>query len=216
MLCADSGPGPRPSAVAQSLSGMDAVQEPRSTQEPRWTYLRRVLRRWAGKGPAANSQRRGRGALTACGTRREPVPQPARAPHQTIGRRSFEKLPVVRCASDVQPMLHDRTRRIQRCSSHAHRPSPLVLARSPSRDPERHGCRAGAYMDVLAACPAMVGGQGPGSKLAASRTYLRRVSRWWACKGLHRIRRSAADPADDASSPAAPDIERHNMASWCF
>ncbi|MBB4730596.1 hypothetical protein FHT16_000490 [Xanthomonas arboricola] len=112
---------------------------------------------------------------------------------------------------------------------HAHQPSRRVLARLPSRDPERHGCRAGAYMDVLAACPAMVGGQGPRSKLAApkarrphrirqcadcllealhiapldgsspahrrgtlsgmdaapepTRTYLRRVPRWWAGKG---------------------------------
>ncbi|PPT16909.1 hypothetical protein XaCFBP7622_20965 [Xanthomonas arboricola] len=41
--------------------------------EPTRTYLRRVLRWWAGKGPAAHSQRRARGALTACGTRREPV-----------------------------------------------------------------------------------------------------------------------------------------------
>ncbi|PPT41859.1 hypothetical protein XarjCFBP7653_05345 [Xanthomonas arboricola] len=47
-----------------TLSGMDAAPE------PTWTYLRRVLRWWAGKGPAANAQRRGRGALTACGTRR--------------------------------------------------------------------------------------------------------------------------------------------------
>ncbi|PPT41860.1 hypothetical protein XarjCFBP7653_05350 [Xanthomonas arboricola] len=42
-----------------SLSGMDAAPE------PTWTYLRRVPRWWAGKGPAANAQRRGRGALTA-------------------------------------------------------------------------------------------------------------------------------------------------------
>ncbi|CAH2707624.1 hypothetical protein NCPPB1935_07600 [Xanthomonas campestris pv. nigromaculans] len=48
--------------------------------------------------------------------------------------------------------------------NHAHRHSRLVLARSPSRDLTRHGCRVRAYMDVLAACPAMVGGQGPCSK----------------------------------------------------
>ncbi|QWM98781.1 hypothetical protein DGN21_05065 [Xanthomonas sp. MLO165] len=46
------------------------------------------------------------------------------------------------------------------------RPSRLVLARSPSRDPTRHGCRVRAYRDVLAACPAMVGGQGPCSQAA--------------------------------------------------
>ncbi|PPT35270.1 hypothetical protein XarjCFBP7653_18660 [Xanthomonas arboricola] len=42
-----------------TLSGMDAAPEPTRT------YLRRVLRWWAGKGPAANSQRQERGALTA-------------------------------------------------------------------------------------------------------------------------------------------------------
>ncbi|SYZ54688.1 hypothetical protein CPBF426_28280 [Xanthomonas arboricola pv. juglandis] len=49
--------------------------------------------------------------------RRHTVPQPARTPHQTVGRRSFGKLFFVRRASDVQPMLHDRTIRIQHCSS---------------------------------------------------------------------------------------------------
>ncbi|PPT27544.1 hypothetical protein XaCFBP7622_16495 [Xanthomonas arboricola] len=39
-----------------TLSGMDAAPE------PTWTYLRRVLRWWAGKDPAANPQRRARGA----------------------------------------------------------------------------------------------------------------------------------------------------------
>ncbi|MBB5766164.1 hypothetical protein GGR67_000194 [Xanthomonas arboricola] len=93
----------------------------------------------------------------------------ARRPHQTVGRRSSEKLSVVRCASDVEPMLHDRTRRIQHCSYHAYRPSRLVLARLPSRDLTRHGCRVRAYKDVLAACPAMVGGQRPCSKPADHR-----------------------------------------------
>ncbi len=46
----------------------------------------------------------------------------------------------------------------------AHRPSRLALARPPSRDLTRHGCRVRAYKDVLAACPAMVGGQGPCSQ----------------------------------------------------
>ncbi|PPT40724.1 hypothetical protein XarjCFBP7653_09045 [Xanthomonas arboricola] len=95
-----------------TLSGMDAAPE------PTWTYLRRVPRWWAGKGPAANSQRRGRTCGVSCDGGR------ARARQHT---RSVE--------------------------------------------------------DVLAACPAMVGGQGPCSQLAASRTYLRRVPRWWAGKG---------------------------------
>ncbi|PPT17170.1 hypothetical protein XaCFBP7622_20905, partial [Xanthomonas arboricola] len=54
-----------------TLSGMDAAPE------PTWTYLRRVPRWWAGKGPAGNSQRRTRGALAACGT-----------PHPEVGRLS--------------------------------------------------------------------------------------------------------------------------------
>ncbi|NIJ91751.1 hypothetical protein FHT12_000409 [Xanthomonas campestris] len=181
MLCADSGPGPRPSAVAQSLSGMDAVQEPRSTQEPTSTYLRRVPRRRAGKGPAAHSQRRGRGALTACGTRRESIPggsvaasMPPHGPATGKGTAPDNWSALIRKAVCRTVRIgrgaaaHDQTWRFQHCSSHAHRPSRLVLARSPSRDPERHGCRAGAYMDVLAACPARVGGQGPCSKLTAS------------------------------------------------
>ncbi|MBB4759111.1 hypothetical protein FHT15_003848 [Xanthomonas campestris] len=52
-------------------------------------------------------------------------------------------------------------RRIQHRSYRAHRPSRQVLACSPSRDLTRHGCRVRAYRDVLAACPAMVGRQGP-------------------------------------------------------
>ncbi|SYZ53174.1 hypothetical protein CPBF367_12360 [Xanthomonas arboricola pv. juglandis] len=131
-----------------TLSGMDAAPEPTGT------YLRRVLRWWAGKGPAANSQRRGRGALTACGTRREPVPgarwrHPCRHTVPQSARTSRQKVSRLLCLKN-----------------HAHRPSRLVLARSPSRDLERHGCRARAYTDVLAACPARVGGQGPCSAVA--------------------------------------------------
>ncbi|SBV50543.1 hypothetical protein XBLMG947_1323 [Xanthomonas bromi] len=48
----------------------------------------------------------------------------------------------------------------------AHRSTRLVLARPPSRDPWRHGCRQGPNRDVLAACPAMVGGRGPCSRVA--------------------------------------------------
>ncbi|MBB3812092.1 hypothetical protein FHY13_000398 [Xanthomonas arboricola] len=59
---------PLPARRRGTLSGMDAAPEPTRT------YLRRVLRWWAGKDPAANSQRRGRGALTACRTRSESVP----------------------------------------------------------------------------------------------------------------------------------------------
>ncbi|SUZ28896.1 hypothetical protein CPBF424_27260 [Xanthomonas euroxanthea] len=131
-----------------TLSGMDAAPEPTRT------YLRRVLRWWAGKGPAANSQRRGRGASPLAGHAVNPslgvrwrhpcrhtVPQPARTSQQKVSR-----LPCLK--------------------NHTHRPSRLVLARSPSRDIERHGCRARAYTDVLAACPARVGGQGPCSAVA--------------------------------------------------
>ncbi|PPT44768.1 hypothetical protein XarbCFBP8132_01945 [Xanthomonas arboricola] len=57
-----------------TLSGMDAAPEPTRT------YLRRVLRWWAGKGPAAKRQinnqsrvSRGCGVLTARGTRRESI-----------------------------------------------------------------------------------------------------------------------------------------------
>ncbi|CAD0329808.1 hypothetical protein CFBP2533_21120 [Xanthomonas hortorum pv. pelargonii] len=55
---------------------------------------------------------------------------------------------------------------------HAHRSSRLVLARPPSRDLTRHGCRVRAYTDVLAACPAMVGGQGPCSQRPCKPTAL--------------------------------------------
>ncbi len=50
--------------------------------------------------------------------------------------------------------------------SQAHRPSRLVLVRLPSRDLERHGCRARASMDGFTACPATVGGQGLCSQAA--------------------------------------------------
>ena len=116
-----------------------------------------------------NARSRGRGALTARRTRREPVhggsmaasmpppvPQSARTPHQIV-RWWFLKSEQTR--PDSCQLL---------CCDTAHRPSRLVLARSPSQDPWRHGCRHGAYRDVLAACPAMVGGQGPCSTHAAS------------------------------------------------
>ncbi|MBB3814306.1 hypothetical protein FHY13_002670 [Xanthomonas arboricola] len=122
-----------------TLSGMDAAPE------PTWTYLRRVLRWWAGKDPAAkrqidcstadpsvpskpsihniqssrdlhrcdcliatgcsNQKLASRGAVPSplaghavnpsLGARwrhpcRHTVPQPARTPHQTVGRRSSE------------------------------------------------------------------------------------------------------------------------------
>ncbi|CEE59167.1 hypothetical protein XAC3218_180067 [Xanthomonas citri pv. citri] len=37
----------------------------------------------------------------------------------------------------------------------------MVLARAPVWDLERHGCRARAYTDVLAACPTLVRVQAP-------------------------------------------------------
>ncbi|MFS8461980.1 hypothetical protein EIQ04_04345 [Xanthomonas campestris pv. raphani] len=47
---------------------------------------------------------------------------------------------------------------------HAHRSSPRVLDRPPSRDLVRHGCRIRASMDGFTACPAPVGGRGPCSQ----------------------------------------------------
>jgi len=104
-----------------------------------------------------------RGALAARGTRRKyvhvgamaasmppTVPQSARTPHRIV------------CW-----WIHWRTNTprqivywLTRWNS-SHRPSQLVLARSPSRDPWRHGQRHGACTDARAACCAMVGGQGP-------------------------------------------------------
>ncbi|AAW77268.1 hypothetical protein XOO4014 [Xanthomonas oryzae pv. oryzae KACC 10331] len=54
-----------------------------------------------------------------------------------------------------------------------------VLARPPAQDPWRHGCRQGADRDVLAACPAMVGGQGPRRKHATSSAQRARLTRRW-------------------------------------
>ncbi|NJC39286.1 hypothetical protein GGR60_003861 [Xanthomonas arboricola] len=127
-----------------TLSGMDAAPE------PTWTYLRRVLRWWAGKGPAAKAQRRVRCALTRqlVGAHLKAVCRAVRIRRGGDASRSNKAHPALLYVT--------------------YRQSRLVLAGPPSRDPERHGCRAGAYMDVLAACPAMVGGQGPRSKLAAS------------------------------------------------
>ncbi len=127
-----------------TLSGMDAAPEPTRT------YLRRVLRWWAGNGRAANSQRRVRCALTRqlVGAHLKAVCRAVRIRRGGDASRSNKAHPALLYVT--------------------YRPSRLVLAGPPSRDPERHGCRAGAYMDVLAACPAMVGRQGPCSKLAAS------------------------------------------------
>ncbi len=63
--------------------------------------------------------------------------------HQTLSR-------VVKC---IVPCLH-----------HAHRPSPVVLARPPSRAFTLHGCRVRACREVPAACPARVGGQGSAAR----------------------------------------------------
>ncbi|NIJ83851.1 hypothetical protein FHY35_000806 [Xanthomonas arboricola] len=107
---------------------------------------------------------RRRRALTARGTCRKPVPgarwrhpcrhtvpQAARTPHKTVAGCFVE--------------------------NHARRPTQLVLVRPPSRDLTRHGCRVSAYRDVLAACPARVGGQGPCSKPTASRARREHLTR---------------------------------------
>ncbi|PPU69657.1 hypothetical protein XpiCFBP4643_02125 [Xanthomonas pisi] len=98
-----------------------------------WTYLQRVLRWWAGKGPAAHLQCRGRGALAARGTRREPVrgcsmaaskpptvPQSARTPHHAGGwllcrRTKTSRQNLAGCCVE----------------SSAHRPSRLILTSDP-------------------------------------------------------------------------------------
>ncbi|CAD0351629.1 hypothetical protein CFBP7900_24400 [Xanthomonas hortorum pv. carotae] len=126
---------------------------------------------------------RGRGALAARGTRRKyvhvgsvaasmPPHGPAigedTAPVKLVGGRAKNCL-----SRYVHRTLSRRYIIEQRGSrtalNHGHRPSRLALARPPSRDLTRHGCRVRAYTDVLAACPAMVGGQGPCSKPPALR-----------------------------------------------
>ncbi|NIK34845.1 hypothetical protein FHY15_004038 [Xanthomonas arboricola] len=101
---------------------------------------------------------------------RHTVPQAARAPHQTVDRWPHEKLPIARRASGMRR--HISSEQCASCTAlnFAHRPSRLVLAGSPSRDLTRHGCRVRAYRDVLAACPATVGGHGPRSQTAARRS----------------------------------------------
>ncbi|BAE69213.1 conserved hypothetical protein [Xanthomonas oryzae pv. oryzae MAFF 311018] len=96
------------------------------------------------------------------------VPKAARPPHQNIGRRFYksgawcEDGAASRLGRCELPTLVSTASERHLSPAPTHRPSPpLVLARSPSRDPWRHGCRHGADKDVLAACPAMVGGQGP-------------------------------------------------------
>ncbi|RJS03599.1 hypothetical protein XnspCFBP7698_10575 [Xanthomonas sp. CFBP 7698] len=136
-------------------------------------------KRWVG---------RGRGALTARGTRRESVRGGSVAasmpPHGPAIREGTAPDSVLATSLKDESTAPDSWLMVllkseestprdlpiaYQSAAHqlntAHRPSPLVLARPPSRDPWRHGCRHGAYMDVLAACPAMVGGQGPCSKM---------------------------------------------------
>ncbi len=105
-------------------------------------YLQRVRDGERARGPAANSQRRGRGALTACGTRRQPVPGGSVAasmpPHgPAIGE---DTAPDSLLAVLLKAMHTDHLDG----SLPAHRRGTL------------RGCK-----DVLAACPAMVGRQGP-------------------------------------------------------
>ncbi|MBB3814634.1 hypothetical protein FHY13_003005 [Xanthomonas arboricola] len=97
---------------------------------------------------------------------RHTVPQSARPPPQRVSRWSCEKLLVARVESGSGSEAM-RSKQHTTCSARnpAHRLSRLVLARPPSQDPTRHGCRERAYTDVLAACPARVGGQGPCSQV---------------------------------------------------
>ncbi|CAD7733197.1 hypothetical protein LMG31886_18600 [Xanthomonas hydrangeae] len=84
-----------------------------------------------------------------------------------------------------------------RCLNNAHRPSRLVLARPPSRDLTRHGCRVRAYTDVLAACPAMVGGQGPCNQAADQPLYTRCIQ---GVRSLQAKREFASQRRRDASN----------------
>ncbi|MBB4758347.1 hypothetical protein FHT15_003069 [Xanthomonas campestris] len=97
---------------------------------------------------------------------RHTVPQSARPPPQRVSRWSCEKLLVARVESGSGSEAM-RSKQHTACSARnpAYRLSRLVLARPPSRDLTRHGCRVRAYTDVLAACPARVGGQGPCSQV---------------------------------------------------
>ncbi|PPU36971.1 hypothetical protein XspCFBP7912_03810 [Xanthomonas sp. CFBP 7912] len=52
------------------LTARGAVGGMNAAPELIGTYLQRVLRWWVGKGSVAHARRRGRGALTARGTRR--------------------------------------------------------------------------------------------------------------------------------------------------
>ncbi len=85
------------------------------------------------------------------------------------------------------------------CLQPNHRPSRQVLAGPPSRDLTRHGCRVRAYTDVLAACPAMVGGQGPCSKLTASR------ARLGHCTGYRSLCRKSCVPTI-STGPCRPTV----------
>ncbi|CAE6720734.1 hypothetical protein XAC301_09150 [Xanthomonas arboricola pv. corylina] len=70
--------------------------------------------------------------------------------------------------------------------SFSNRQQPVVLARVPVWDLERHGCRARAYTDVLAACPTPARVQAP----AANRSI--RVELRMSCTRLVGRQRGAA------------------------
>ncbi|MBB3834938.1 hypothetical protein FHR55_003178 [Xanthomonas arboricola] len=140
---------------------------------------------------------RARGALTARGTRRESVRGGSVAasmpPHgPAIGEDTTPDSWLVVLSKSKG---HRIASLLVACHIHAHRPSPLVLARPPSRDPWRHGCRHGATW-----------------------MYLQRVLRWWAGKGpaaKAQIISSAPDlsiVSDQVETPALCRIE----ITWLF
>ncbi len=120
-----------------------------------------------------------RGVLTARGTRRKYVHVGSVAasmpPHgPAIGEATAPEslkvafLKLVHCSACIEKIIGRaviQATHVRHCLHHARRPSRQALARPPSRDLTRHGCRVSAYTDVLAACPAMVGGQGPCSQV---------------------------------------------------
>ncbi|NIK65774.1 hypothetical protein FHR48_003346 [Xanthomonas arboricola] len=149
------------------------------------TYLQRVLRWWAGKGPAANAK----SSRARCPHRSRDTP--LTRPWGLGGGIHAANGPAI--GQDTAPdswlaVSLKSEERVAACRSlvetHAHRPSRLVLARPPSRDPWRHGCRHGATW-----------------------MYLQRVPRWWAGKGLAATAqtiRSAPDLSVASNQMATP------------
>ncbi|MBB3826694.1 hypothetical protein FHR50_002912 [Xanthomonas arboricola] len=162
-----------------------------------WTYLQRVPRWWAGKGPAATAQMIRCSPDLPVASNQIATPAScvsralgclrvwsrARCPHRS---RDTPRVRPCRLGGGIHAATRSRNRRghharqlaggfveklcrkaktsrrslLVAVEIHSGRPTRLVLARPPSRDPWRHGCRHGATW-----------------------MYLQRVPRWWAGKG---------------------------------